>query len=122
MSLDDRQIVRYDLRDLSRPLVNRECLLKYNTRSMCSLPNGDGFIIGSIEGRVGVEYLVDSSTQKPFSFRCHRKPDSMGVELIYPVNSITVHPVYGTFATGGADGSVCVWDAVAKKRLAYFPK
>ena len=109
MSLDDRQIVIYDLRDLSRPLVNRECLLKYNTRSMCSLPNGDGFIIGSIEGRVGVEYLVDSSTQKPFSFRCHR-------------NSITVHPVYGTFATGGADGSVCVWDAVAKKRLAYFPK
>ena len=122
MSLDDSQIVIYDLRDLSRPLVNRECLLKYNTRSMCSLPNGDGFIIGSIEGRVGVEYLVDSSTQKPFSFRCHRKPDSMGVELIYPVNSITVHPVYGTFATGGADGSVCVWDAVAKKRLAYFPK
>lgn len=43
-------------------------------------------------------------------------------ELIYPVNAIAVHPKYGTFATGGSDGTVCIWDSVAKKRLAYFPK
>lgn len=71
---------------------------------------------------MGVEYLTESETNKPFSFRCHRTKDNFGTEMIYPVNAIAMHPVYGTFATGGADGSVCVWDAAAKKRLAYFPK
>ena len=71
---------------------------------------------------MGVEYLTESETNKPFSFRCHRTKDNFGTEMIYPVNAIAMHPIYGTFATGGADGSVCVWDAAAKKRLAYFPK
>ena len=122
LALDERQIVVYDLKDLSKPLLNRECLLKYNTRSLCPLLDGSGFIVGSIEGRVGVEYLTESETNKPFSFRCHRTKDNFGTEMIYPVNAIAMHPVFGTFATGGADGSVCVWDAAAKKRLAYFPK
>lgn len=122
LALDERQIVVYDLKDLSKPFLNRECLLKYNTRSLCPLLDGSGFIVGSIEGRVGVEYLTESETNKPFSFRCHRTKDNFGTEMIYPVNAIAMHPVFGTFATGGADGSVCVWDAAAKKRLAYFPK
>lgn len=79
-------------------------------------------MVGSIEGRVGVEYITESETSKPFSFRCHRITDMYNTELIYPVNAIAVHPTYGTFATAGSDGTVCVWDSVAKKRLAYFTK
>ena len=32
------------------------------------------------------------------------------------------HPVHGTFATGGCDGYVNIWDGVAKKRLFVLPK
>ena len=118
VSLDNRQIVIYDLNNLPKPIITRDCLLKYNTRPLCALADGTGYIAGSVEGRVGVEYFSESKT--PFSFRCHRKTDPYGVEVVYPVNAIAVHPVYGTFATGGADGTVCIWDADAKKRLAIF--
>lgn len=33
------------------------------------------------------------------------------------MNALAFHPVHGTFATGGGDGGVCVWDPGAKKRL-----
>lgn len=36
---------------------------------------------------------------------------------MYPVNAIAYHPVHGTFATGGGDGVVNIWDGNNKKRL-----
>jgi len=30
------------------------------------------------------------------------------------------HPVYGTFVTGGSDGTMSVWDAVARARTKTF--
>lgn len=32
------------------------------------------------------------------------------------------HPLYGTFATGGGDGIVNIWDGKNKKRLAQLRK
>lgn len=39
-----------------------------------------------------------------------------------PAPGAVFHPVYGTFATGGCDGVVAVWDGEAKKRLYQFAK
>jgi cell cycle arrest protein BUB3 len=36
---------------------------------------------------------------------------------VYPVHSIAYQPKYGTFATGGGDGVVNIWDGGNKKRL-----
>ncbi|OAO17605.1 mitotic checkpoint protein BUB3 [Blastocystis sp. ATCC 50177/Nand II] len=119
LALDGHQIATCDLRSLATPPVVRESLLKFTLHSLAALLDGSGTIVGSIEGRVGVEF-TDPAAGKPFSFRCHRMPDAFGNEVIYPVNAIAVHPIYGSFATGGSDGSVSMWDAVAKKRLAYF--
>ena len=47
-----------------------------------------------------------------FSFKCHRVDNK-----IYSVNSISFHPLYGTFATAGADGSFSFWDKDSKQRL-----
>lgn len=96
--------------------------MKFSIRCIHFLSDNNGYVVGSIEGRVGVEFITESETCKPFSFRCHRVTDMYNTELIYPVNAIAVHPKYGTFATAGSDGTVCIWDSVAKKRLAYFPK
>ena len=43
-------------------------------------------------------------------------------DTVYPVNAIAFHPIHGTFATGGCDGSVVLWDARQKKRLAALPR
>jgi cell cycle arrest protein BUB3 len=48
--------------------------------------------------------------------------DLPGMEHIFPVNAISFHRDYGTFATGGSDGLVNIWDGQNKKRLCQFHK
>ena len=43
-----------------------------------------------------------------------------GIENIYPVNAISFHREHNTFATGGSDGFVNIWDGYNKKRLCQF--
>ena len=60
--------------------------------------------------------------KKKYAFKCHRQKSADGQEIIYPVTALAFHPVYGTFATGGCDGTVNVWDGKKKKRVAVFDK
>jgi WD40 repeat protein len=53
---------------------------------------------------------------KKYAFKCHRQND-----IVYPVNDIAFHPTYGTFATGGCDGTVVTWDGLHKKKLTVLP-
>lgn len=118
-----RRVLVWDLRNMSYVQQRRESTLKYQTRCIRCFPNGQGYVLSSIEGRVAVEYF-DSSPEvqkKKYAFKCHRTKESgSGIELIYPVNAISFHPQYNTFATGGADGFVSVWDGFNKKRLCHF--
>ena len=72
-------------------------------------------------GRVAVEYLDPSPEvqKKKYAFKCHRIKED-GMEKIYPVNAIAFHNIYNTFATGGSDGYVNIWDGFHKKRLCQF--
>jgi len=99
----------------------RESSLKYQTRSCALFPNLDGYALGSIEGRVGIDYMEDNEVtaaqgKKKYAFKCHRVDDT-----VYPVNAVAFHPK-GTFATGGCDGTVVMWDAKLKKRLVALPR
>lgn len=98
---------------------NRESSLKYQTRAVRFFPDGAGLALSSIEGRVAIEYLkmADDSKKNKYAFKCHRIGD-----MVYPVNSLVFHPRYGTFATGGCDGTVVIWDAMNKKRLSQIGK
>ena len=121
-------------------LMDRESSLKYQTR--CIKFFGDtnnityGIAVGSIEGRVAIEYMDDMGIHCPttttttgggvpqqqqqpkkYAFKCHRVNDT-----VYPVNTIAIHPIYNTFATGGADGTVVTWDATNKKKLSNIIK
>ncbi|XP_047171242.1 protein RAE1-like [Vigna umbellata] len=86
--------------------------LKYQTRCLSAFPDQQGFLVGSIEGRVGVHHLDDSQQGKNFTFKCHREGNE-----IYSVNSLNFHPVHHTFATAGSDGAFNFWDKDSKQRL-----
>ncbi|WRX26440.1 WD40 repeat - like 10 [Theobroma cacao] len=86
--------------------------LKYQTRCVAAFPDQQGFLVGSIEGRVGVHHLDDGQQNKNFTFKCHRD----GSE-IYSVNSLNFHPIHHTFATAGSDGAFNFWDKDSKQRL-----
>lgn len=87
------------------------------------MPNDEGYASSSIEGRVAVEWFnsSDESQARKYAFKCHRQQVE-DVDVVYPVNSLAFHPIYGTFATGGGDGVVAIWDALAKRRIRIYPK
>jgi len=98
----NRRICVFDLRNTSSSQLlthDRESSLKYQTRTLRLFPDGTGFALGSIEGRVAIEYLdeikAEQENKKKYAFKCHRVGDT-----VYPVNAIVFHPIYGTFATG----------------------
>ena len=113
----DRHVLVFDARRLDAPLQRRESSLKHQTRCLRCFPGGDGFAVSSIEGRVAVEYFADEAQGRKYAFKCHR----VG-KVVYPVNALAFHPAHGTFATGGSDGFVNLWDGAHKKRLCQLPQ
>ena len=105
------------------PWQRRESSLKFMTRAVNCMPNDEGYASSSIEGRVAVEWFDPSSESqaRKYAFKCHRQPEN-DVDVVYPVNAIAFHPIHGTFATGGGDGVVAIWDAIAKRRIRIYPK
>ena len=103
-------------------VLDAESSQKHQTRCVKFFPNGKSIAVGSIEGRVAVESVEletgdapPSAMKKIYAFKCHRDGD-----LVYPVNCIDFHPKFGTFATGGCDGTVVTWDGANRKRLTSF--
>lgn len=61
------------------------------------------------------------------------------MDCVYPINALAYHPMYvnlllmfqfnadwmsshNTFASGGSDGFISIWDHSAKKRMKLYPK
>jgi len=116
-----RKVWVWDLRNMGYVQQKRESSLKYQTRCLRCFPNKSGYVLSSIEGRVAVEYLDPSpeAQKRKYAFKCHRVKEN-GIENIFPVNAVTFHRDYNTFATGGSDGYVNIWDGSNKKRLCQF--
>ncbi|KAG5938843.1 hypothetical protein E4U60_001169 [Claviceps pazoutovae] len=108
-----------------KPWQQRESSLRYLTRAVACMPNDAGYATSSIEGRVAVEWFENTaeSQSRRYAFKCHRQaaPEGDG-DVVYPVNALAFHPVHGTFASGGGDGTVALWDAEAKRRLKQYQK
>ena len=96
------------------------------TRAVASMPNDAGYASSSIEGRISVEWFDSSSESqaRKYAFKCHRAPDPSGegTDIVYPVNTLVFHPVHGSFASGGGDGMVALWDATAKRRIRQYQR
>ncbi|XP_041017620.1 protein RAE1 isoform X1 [Juglans microcarpa x Juglans regia] len=108
----DRNLIVFNLQNPQTEFKRITSPLKYQTRCVTAFPDQQGFLVGSIEGRVGVHHLDDSQQSKNFTFKCHRDGNE-----IYSVNSLNFHPVHHTFATAGSDGAFNFWDKDSKQRL-----
>jgi hypothetical protein len=86
------------------PEQERESSLRFQTRCVRCFPDGTGFAVGSVEGRVAMEYFDQSEAgqARKYAFKCHRSSEA-GVDTVHPVNSIAFNPAHGTFATGGVN-------------------
>ncbi|KAI7368718.1 putative nuclear pore complex subunit [Hortaea werneckii] len=133
---------REDLLDI-HPWQHRESSLKFMTRALSCMPDGSGFATSSIEGRVGVEWFDPEDQKRSYAFKCHRQTSTVPaattagggdgegeegaeqqqqeeIDIVYPVNALAFHPLHGTFATGGGDGVVALWDANTKRRVKQY--
>eukprot|EP00051_Salpingoeca_urceolata_P027071 m.479914 g.479914 ORF g.479914 m.479914 type:complete len:369 (-) comp21632_c0_seq1:51-1157(-) len=107
-----RNIVIYDL-NARKEYQRVVSVLKMQTRCIACFNTADGFAIGSIEGRVGIQYVAQQRAQTDnFSFKCHRDDKN-----VHCVNSLSFHPRFGTFATTGSDGKYIFWDKDNRNRL-----
>lgn len=110
-----RHVVVYDVSGQPREHSRKESPLKYQTRCISCFPDSTGYAVGSIEGRVGIQYVQKVNGKENFAFKCHRQDNN-----VYSVNAIPFQTQYGTFATVGSDGVVNFWDKDNKQRLKGF--
>ncbi|KAJ1742072.1 RNA export factor gle2 [Coemansia sp. RSA 1086] len=118
----ERHVLVFDMANPTTPFETIESPLKWQTRTVSCFTKKDGYAIGSIEGRVAIQYVDPKMKDKNFSFRCHRDDSVPMKNTVYSVNSISTHPVYNTIATASNDGSFIIWDKDAKQRIKPYSK
>ncbi|PVV04813.1 hypothetical protein BB560_000687 [Smittium megazygosporum] len=111
----ERHILAFDLNNPSTPYKTENSPLTLQTRSIACFLDKNGYVIGSIGGRVGVHYLKDQTPSKNFKFKCHRSGNN-----VFAVNSISIHPATGIVATGGSDGGINFWNTEIRSRAKSF--
>jgi len=113
----ERHILLFNLsQNPTVPIRTIASPLKWQTRTVACFTNGSGYAVGSIEGRVSLQYVEEKQQHQNFAFRCHRDGNSC-----FSVNAISFHPVHGTFTTAGSDGFIHFWDKESKQRLESSP-
>jgi len=97
---------------------DEDSTLKLQNRCIRVFPNGAGYALGSIEGRIAIKYTNPTSgsdkTAEDFSFKCHRNSST---KLVDSINDIAFHNKEGTFASVGSDGHYVFWNKEKRKRL-----
>ncbi|XP_042496349.1 mitotic checkpoint protein BUB3.3 isoform X2 [Macadamia integrifolia] len=113
-----RSINVYDLRSLEVPVKENDSNMDYQIRCVSSFANGEGYAVGSIDGRAALRSLSPSkANEMGCVFRCHPKSRD-GRHHLVTVNDIAFHPnCYGAFVTGDNDGYAIMWDGKSRKRL-----
>ncbi|KAL7648722.1 UNVERIFIED_CONTAM: hypothetical protein RMT77_000629 [Armadillidium vulgare] len=118
----NRNIIVYQLENQPQEFRQIESPLKYQHRCVAIFREKKGspagFGLGSVEGRVAIQYINPIHPKDNFTFKCHRSTGAPnGFQEIYAVNDIKFHPVHGTLATVGSDGRFSFWDKDARTKL-----
>jgi cell cycle arrest protein BUB3 len=142
IALASRLFHIFDVRKMDTPEQTRESSLKFLTRALACMSDGQGhlhsssfevqkstysllpgYATASVEGRIAVEYFdpAPAIQEKKYAFKCHRQTID-DVDHVWPVNALAFHPTYNTFASGGSDATVSIWDHKVKKRLRQYTR
>ncbi|XP_023943656.1 protein Rae1 [Bicyclus anynana] len=118
----DRGVALYSLEGKPAEVKRVESPLKYQHRCVAifrdkKTKQPTGFALGSVEGRVAIQYVSPTNPKDNFTFKCHRSQGSGGYQDIFAVNDVAFHPAHGTLATVGSDGSFSFWDKDARTKL-----
>lgn len=82
-------------------------------------PDGLKWAIGSIDGRIALEYFGDLKHQaQRFSFNCNKHENDEDKVIIYPINSLAFHPITGILTSCDSFGRLFFWDIENKRKLA----
>ncbi|OTF78354.1 mRNA export factor-like protein [Euroglyphus maynei] len=125
VSLANRAILVYSLENGLQQFKQIESPLKYQHRCVSIFTDKDksnnpptGFAVGSVEGRVAIQYLNPANPKDNFTFKCHRSNGtSTNFQDVFIVHDIAFHPQHGTLATVGSDGRYSFWDKDARTKL-----
>jgi len=121
----ERHILIFNLTNPTTPYKTMLSPLIWQTRvvSCFTASANSGFAVGSVEGRVAIQYIEEKDNAGNFAFRCHRHDsaaNSRNPSMVFAVNDISFNPVHGTFSTCGSDGICHFWDKDARNRLKSF--
>ncbi|CAI9767975.1 unnamed protein product [Fraxinus pennsylvanica] len=113
----------YDLRNYHKSVQAKESFMDIQLKCVRPIHNFEGFVVGSTDGRVALEYLGQSkSKNEGYAFRCHPKGKN-GRHHFVAVNDIAFSPSNGgVFVTGDNEGYATTWDARSKRRLVELPR
>ncbi|XP_039782503.1 mitotic checkpoint protein BUB3.3-like isoform X1 [Panicum virgatum] len=112
-----RNVYFYDMRNLTGPVKAKFSPLEYHIRCLQSSLQWNGYVAGSVDGVVALNYLDDViDGNMGYAFRCHPNSRS-GRSNLVPINCIAIHPCKKIFVTGDDGGYAIAWDAQSKKKL-----
>lgn len=106
LGLAERKLVVFDVRKPTTPFQDKYSQLRYQTRCLATWPDSMGYAVGSVEGKVSMDYVQERKNNQNYVFVCHR--DKQGG--VYAINSIRFHEQSGAFVTAGSDGYLHFWD------------
>lgn len=117
----NRHVIIYSLENQPQEYKRHESPLKYQHRCVAIFNDKKktpaGYALGSIEGRVAIQYINLVNPKDNFTFKCHRVNGAANFQDIYAVNDIAFHPFHGTLVTVGSDGTFSFWDKDARTKL-----
>jgi mRNA export factor len=64
----NRRTLVYDIRNPTNPYRDKESPMRYQSRCVAIFTDMAGFALGSIEGRVGIEYIQVNITYRRYVF------------------------------------------------------
>jgi len=123
VGMANRHIKIYKLDGQPTELSDVESPLKFQNRCVAIFKNKEtnqpaGYALGSIEGRVAIQYAETNNPKDNFTFKCHRSAELVqNFQEIYVVNDVAFHPHHNTLATVGSDGRFSFWDKDARTKL-----